>query len=278
MEPSKSKFFVKTDFDDQVFIVGLFPGFTNEQIRKLFEDETIRGYILRTYGTGNVPNNKDFLDTIEKAVKEHKMVVNLSQCSVGTVEMGLYEASSGLMERGVLSGLDLTPEAAITKMMWILGTQYGKGKEYAQMQINQRGEQTDNLFDLRFGEIKKENAAPVFTSGTTPDGRLNRKKISDSMLRISNLGVKGVEIGKQVHVRAFMNMPLADLKTPDEEERHIATLDFIWTGKPETRMTKITYKTQNVIGEGDVILTLVSDSEKVKIYFSGLFIALYAKA
>ncbi|MBI2966410.1 MAG: asparaginase [Bacteroidetes bacterium] len=277
-ESSKSKFFVKTDFEDNVFIVGLFPGFTNEQIKKLFEDGSIRGYILRTYGTGNVPSNTAFLNTIEKAIKEHKMIVNLSQCSVGTVEMGLYEASSGLMERGVLSGLDLTPEAAITKMMWILGTQYGKGKEYAQMQINQRGEQTENLFDLRFGEVKKERPVSTFTAETTPDGRLNRQKISDSMLRISNLGVKDIEIGKHVKVRVFMNMPSADFKTPDEEKRHIATIDFVWTGKPETRMKKITYNTQNVIGEGDIILTLVCESKKVRIYFSGLFIALYAKA
>jgi len=278
MDKPTRKFFTTTEFDDHVFIIGLFPGFSNSQIEKLLTDETIRGYIIRTYGTGNVPSNKKFLNSIKKAVKKHKMVVNLSQCTVGTVEMGLYEASSILMERGVLSGLDMTPEAAVTKLMWTLGTQYGKGKDYTQMQINQRGEQTDNLFDFRFGGVKKSKAVSIFTSVFTPDQRFNITRISDSMLRISNLGIKDVEIGKRIKIHVFMNMPTANHKTNLKEERHITTIDFEWTGKPESRMQNITYKTQNVISKGDIIITLVTESEDMKIYFKGLYIAIYSKA
>lgn len=84
--PHGKKFFVKSDFDQRVAIVPLFPGFWNKRIAKDFADNSIGGYILRTYGTGNVPNNSDLLNAIKKAIDDGKMVVNLSQCNVGTVE------------------------------------------------------------------------------------------------------------------------------------------------------------------------------------------------
>jgi len=162
--------------------------------------------------------------------------------------------------------------------MWVLGTQYGAGREYAQMQINQRGEQTENLFDLRYGGLLKAQAADLYTKAISPDGRLNRQNISTSMLRVSDLGVIGVERGARTRVHVFMNMPAANHDTRLDEERRVATLEFEWSGTTETRMQNITYKTQNVIGDGDVILTLVTESKDVQAYFSGLYVAIYAKA
>ena len=288
------RFFIKTDFDANVFHLTIFPGFTVDQISKIVEDEKTKGIVLRTYGTGNVPGNRDFLETLGRTINDGKMIVNLSQCTEGTVEMGLYEASSGLMERGVISGLDMTPEAALTKMMWTLGTQFGDGRTM-QMQINQRGEQTENLFDLRFGALSQKDAKAIYTNAVSPDGRLDRNRISNAMLRISDLGVVGVKASKTdedenksakakdseksiVKIRVFMNMPTAGHETELGQDRHIGTLEFNWDGTPTTRMKNITHATQNVIGSGDVILTLVSESPDIKLYFSGLYIALYAKA
>ena len=305
--PSGNKrFFIKTDFDDNVFHLTIFPGFTVDQVSKIVQDSKTKGLVLRTYGTGNVPsdkpeenedgtNTKGFIETLGDAIdSDNKMIVNLSQCTEGTVEMGLYEASSGLMERGVISGLDMTPEAALTKMMWTLGTQFGEGR-IMQMQIDQRGEQTENLFDLRFGALSQKDAKAIYTNAVSPDGRLDRNRISNAMLRISDLGVVGVKASKTdedenksakakdseksiVKIHVFMNMPTADHETSTNQDRHIGTLEFNWDGKPTTRMKNITHATQNVIGSGDVILTLVSESPDIKIYFRGLYIALYAKA
>lgn len=299
------KFFVKSDMAPNVFNINLFPGFTGRQnqenslMEKLLLDETAQGIVMRTYGTGNAPDDSEFLKVIREAIsptkpgKEGKLIVNVTQCPVGTVEMGLYEASSELLEAGVLSGLDMTPEAALTKLMWTLGTQYGVGR-VNQMQISQRGEQTENLFDLRFGGVEEAKAASTFTNSVVPDGRLDRDRISRSMLRISGLGVEGAEPGDVIRIRVFMNMPMANHGTNEQkEERCVAVIRFSYDEKVgrQTRMQNITYKTQNVIGNGDVILTLVADRDvtgksddeqrlykPVNIFFSGLYIAVYAKA
>ena len=98
------------------------------------------------------------------------------------------------------------------------------------------------------------------------------------MLRIFDLGIDGVEKDTPIKLKVFMNMPSASYNTSENEERCVCTFNYHWSGEPETKMQNITYKTQNVIGEGDVILTLVPESKDIKIYFSGLYIAVYAKA
>jgi len=284
------KFFVKSDMGKNVFNISLFPGFTGKQnalMSKLFLDDAVDGIVMRTYGAGNAPDDPTFLETIRDSIKDGKLIVNVTQCLVGTVEMGLYEASSELLDAGVLSGLDMTPEAALTKLMWTLGTQFGDGR-ISQMQISQRGEQTENLFDLRFGGLERAKSKDSYTNAVSPDGRLDRNRISRAMLRISGLGIEGAQDGEIVRIRAFMNMPSAKQETPEEEERCVVVIEFSYeSARPEqTRMKNITYKTQNVIGSGDVIITLVADKklqdkdqrEPVKIFFKGLYIAVYAKA
>ena len=294
--PKGKRFFIKTDLIPRVFNINLFPGFSANPMRKLFLDQETEGIVLRTYGTGNVPGDAAFLamikqsvqgdtlislagDTQSQAIPNGRLIVNISQCTQGTVEMGLYEASNRILEQGVLSGLDMTPEAALTKLMWTLGTQVGDGR-VAQLQISQRGEQTENLFDLRYGGVAQSRPVSVFTASAVPDGRLDRNRISRAMLRLSGLGVTGVENGERVNVKVFMNMPQADHTTDVSEGRCVTSLSFMHsTEQPmQTRMQNITCKTQQVIGHGDVILTLVTSSPQVQLFFHGLYLTVYAKS
>jgi hypothetical protein len=81
-----------------------------------------------------------------------KIVVNTTQCVEGAVEMGRYEASFKLQNVGVITGLDLTSEAALTKLMWLLAIEAIE-EAAVQMQISQRGEQSGSVFEVRYGGV-----------------------------------------------------------------------------------------------------------------------------
>ncbi|HMJ78454.1 MAG TPA: asparaginase, partial [Iamia sp.] len=104
-------FYARLDLESAVADVSLFPGIQPAQLEAVLLNAGLRGAVLRTYGSGNAPSTPALLKVIEKAVAAGRIIVNITQCPQGMVEAGLYEASSGLLERGVISGLDLTPEA-----------------------------------------------------------------------------------------------------------------------------------------------------------------------
>ena len=107
--------------EEQVVILKLFPGLNQAIIHAIFSTKNLRGVVLETYGAGNVPSNDWFLDELEQAIKNNIVILNVSQCDGGKVLQGHYETSSRLNTIGVVSGSDITTEAAITKMMFLLG-------------------------------------------------------------------------------------------------------------------------------------------------------------
>ena len=83
--------------------------------------EGLKGIILETYGAGNAPTKKWFLDILEAFVKKNIYVVNVTQCAGGSVILGHYETSSSLKRMGIIDGKDITTETAVAKMMYLLG-------------------------------------------------------------------------------------------------------------------------------------------------------------
>lgn len=111
-------------FNEQVVILKLFPGINQKVVESILTIPGLKGVILETFGSGNAPTFSWFIQALKKAVEAEIVVVNVSQCNGGRVMQGRYKTSQRLENIGVLSGADITTEAALAKMMILLGEEY----------------------------------------------------------------------------------------------------------------------------------------------------------
>ncbi|WP_138501429.1 asparaginase [Spirosoma lacussanchae] len=120
---------IRTVLDPNVTILKLFPGITQPVVESIVNIPGLRGIVLETFGAGNAPTDAWFLNTLKAAVDRGVLVFNVSQCEGGRVTQGRYQTSQQLQQIGVVSGADITTEAAITKLMVLLGREHGSDAE-----------------------------------------------------------------------------------------------------------------------------------------------------
>jgi len=131
------------NFDTHVALIRIYPGLQKEIVEATLLAKKLKAVVLETYGSGNAPTDKWFIDLLKDAINAGIIILNVSQCSGGIVEQGKYETSLQLKKIGVISGRDITREAALTKLMFLLGQGLKKSEVKKLLQKDLKGEMTD---------------------------------------------------------------------------------------------------------------------------------------
>jgi L-asparaginase len=132
---------LRATFETNIAILKLFPGIHKNVVSSIVNTPGLKAIILETYGSGNAPTLSWLLEYLEDAINRGIIIVNISQCPGGRVVQGRYETSKRLQQIGVISGADMTTEAAVTKLMLLIG-EYGPSNAKTMIGVSLAGELT----------------------------------------------------------------------------------------------------------------------------------------
>jgi L-asparaginase len=140
LKPNFKKLKIHTELDNNITVLKLFPGISEAAVRSQLNIPGLRAVVLETYGSGNAMTDRWFLDLIGDAIKRGIILMNITQCKAGAVEMGKYQTSEEMRRMGVVGGADMTTESAVAKLMYLLGAGFSMIEVENYLQLSLRGE------------------------------------------------------------------------------------------------------------------------------------------
>jgi len=141
-KPNLKQLIVHKNLDTNLAILKLFPGISENTVHAILNTSKLKAVILETFGAGNAPTDTWFINQLEKAIKKGIIIINVTQCKEGAVEIGKYDTSVDLGRIGVVGGYDITTESAITKLMYLLGEGHNNETIIKLLNTSLRGEIT----------------------------------------------------------------------------------------------------------------------------------------
>lgn len=140
---SNQPFYINTQLDTHITVLKMFPGITQYAVDAILNMPGLKVVIMETFGNGNTTTAPWFIESIKKKIQEGIIVVDRTQCDGGSVQLGRYETSTYLKEIGVTSGSDMTFEATVTKLMWLLGQDLPVAEAKRLVEVSLKGELTE---------------------------------------------------------------------------------------------------------------------------------------
>lgn len=255
--------YVTTALDTNIVLLDLFPGIQDSGVMEgILNIPGLRGVVLRTFGSDHMPSSQNFLDQIRQATENGIIIINVTQCSSGMVEMGAYDSTERLLDCGVISGLDITSEAAFCKLMVLLGDEDLQNADIRSLvQIARCGEQSYSVYTATF-------RSDAFSQIST-DSKRYRLPLQDVnthntfsafriLLRFESATVAAVS--ESVTIKLFLNLGIND-EADETSQRFVGSFTAVRCQVPQSVIFDITSAAESILQSRLVSFTMILDGD-----------------